>query len=289
MQPRYVPSRNTACTLLSHELRLCSRHDIHPALEPYSLANKIMALYLLLATISTLVFAQCEAQLLGTTSVWPATCSTTRSAIYYTSGASTYTVASCAPSTSYITLEATCALITPSAAPNASYVPTTVYISSPGQTTCPTMSATSTVYTNHPSALPPCNGTAGVSGQCLDAYSNPFDVAYGVQYSGDVVRSLPASDIDTSLTYCDESTSCMAVDLVNGMCSLLSYVSGTKPGAGGKVKRQNSEAMSTVAAARPAGVATVYTASGPASQTTGMPSAFNSTAVTQTSKYNGRY
>ncbi|KAK3656734.1 hypothetical protein LTR56_002715 [Elasticomyces elasticus] len=240
-----------------------------------------MSQILLFATLLALIAAQCSAQLVGTTSVWPSTCSTTRSAIYYTSGASTFTVASCAPSTSYITLEATCPGSLPSITPqqNASlapatiyitqeattypsqtvseaattYLPTTVFIS--GQATCPTVSSPNTVYTSQPSALPVCDDTSAdtsASSTCRDTYGNAFNVTYGTRFIGDISQRTSAADVDSCLTSCDHTTGCLAVNFVNETCSLLSSVTGAEIVAYGN-------AMRAVAAMRPSGVATIYT------------------------------
>lgn len=194
------------------------------------------------------------------------TCST-RSLIYYTSGTSTFTVASCAPSTVYITPQSTCpsplSSIAPSITPqDASAPPSTIYITQPA--TCPTSLEGVTAYVpttiyvtqqgGQAKGLSLCASSPGGASSpfnCLDTYGNAFNVSYGTQYLGSISQRMATSDIDSCLLNCDQMLGCVAADYMNGTCSLLNSITGTESvpfGSAGRV----------AGAIRPPDVSTVY-------------------------------
>ncbi|KAK4966800.1 hypothetical protein LTR42_011112 [Elasticomyces elasticus] len=121
--------------------------------------------------------------------------------------------------------------------------------------TCPTQSAPSTVYTSHPSALPSCDSDSGgtSTGACQDTFGNAFNLTYDTQLVGSISQRIPAASLDSCLISCDGFAGCIAVDFVDGDCSLLDAVAGTEAVAYNNIKR-------AVAAMRLPGVATIYTA-----------------------------
>jgi hypothetical protein len=242
--------------------------------------------YILLAVMAAIGCAASQSII----SAQPSTCSSTpQHLIYYTSGSSTFTVASCSASTVYMsaqesnaygtngTLTASglqgLATVTVTETPSqcstvgsisGGYITqqtggaTTVYLT---QTPSP---ITTTVYASQPaSSLPPCSsaGSGSTNSSCQDANGNEFNVTYGTLYNGNVASSTATPDVDTCLHDCDQTSGCIAVNWVNGTCSLLSSVTGTQPVAFG-----NAQARETVAAMRPSDVTTTYTA--PTSTTT---------------------
>ncbi|TKA83791.1 hypothetical protein B0A55_00056 [Friedmanniomyces simplex] len=117
-------------------------------------------------------------------------------------------------------------------------------------------SSMSSAMTSSASALATCadaNAPSASGAACQDTYGNAFNVSYGTQYTGSVLKRATQPSINACLLQCDTTSGCTAVNYANGTCELLSTVTGTETVA-------VSGSADVAAATRPVSVSTIYTA-----------------------------